>query len=268
MSLALEIARLLLLPGRKICGLMYEMEVDPTICEEIAGTLTKHGVVPILCQRCPSLDKRSLVTLTFVDLTEADVPLEDLAQELNRIRGVKSVKVIHPMVEGLITDTASKRLLVMGDRALIFRKPLYEGFAVGIRRQFGSAGEAFLYYTGYESGIKLGESYRRIAESLGVEDPIEIAQKIAAPVAMSMGFGRAELVEASLRPPQATIRMYENPECELGLYSKKPYSHFIRGIVAGILTQLFGVEMMAEETQCIAKGDPYCEFKVTPKEKV
>jgi len=73
-----------------------------------------------------------------------------------------------------------------------------------------SAGEAFLYYHGYDSGIRLGESYQKIAESLGIKDPVEILRKIMALIPLSMGFGRVEIVEASLIPPKATIRLYES----------------------------------------------------------
>ena len=72
------------------------------------------------------------------------------------------------------------------------------------------------------------------------------------------------MVNASANPPEATIRIYDSFECELGLESGGPYSHLIRGMLAGVLTVIFNRRMRAEERKCIASGDPYCEFTIKP----
>lgn len=77
-----------------------------------------------------------------------------------------------------------------GDRAVILRKPGYDELITGMREQFGTAGEVFLYHTGYETGIKYGRSHQEIAAKLGVKDPIVILQKISVPLYASMGFGQ------------------------------------------------------------------------------
>lgn len=264
--MSFDISRFLLSPGSKVYGFLIDSDIKLDVLKNIVDLMVRYGVEVPSAQYYVSPEGGSIRGLVFVDLTKAKVSIEDLAQELGRIDGVKSVKVLHPSVEGFVTDTVSMRLLVAGERAFIVRKPIYESLVTGIRRQFGSAGEAFLYYYGRDAGIRLGESYQRIAESLGVRDPVEILQKIMRLIAISMGFGRPEIVKVSLRPLKVFIRLYGNPECELGIGVGRPYSHWMRGIAAGILTQLFNVKMKAEETLCIAKGDPYCEFKIVPEE--
>jgi len=51
-------------------------------------------------------------------------------------------------------------------------------------------------------------------------------------------------------------------ECELGKYRSIPYSRFVRGIIAGTLSELFGRSFNVVEEECIAKGDRLCKFMV------
>lgn len=266
--MSFDISRFLLLPGRKVYGFIMETDVELGTLKKVIDTLARHRIITPSAHYYASPNGRSIKGLAFIDVTEVDVSIEDLAQELSKINGIKSVRVLHPSTEGFVADTVSTRLLVAGERALILRRPLYESLIIGIRKQFGSAGEFFLYCFGYDAGIRLGESYERFAESLGIRDPVEVLQKIMSTMAPSMGFGRPEIVKASSKPLEAIIRLYDCPECELGIGAGRPYSHWIRGLAAGMLTQLFKVKMKSEETLCIAKGDPYCEFKITPEESL
>jgi len=206
----------------------------------------------------------NIVGLSFVDLTDADVSAEELADEVRRIRGVKDVKVISPKIEGFIADDFSCILKMGSDRCIILRKQGYKGLITNIREKFGTGGEAFLYYIGFETGVEYGKSHRGMGLKLGIVDPIKIYRDISASLFNSVGFGRMEVVKISANPLEATIRVYDSFECELGVGTGKTYSHLIRGMHAGVLTALFSRKMKAEETKCIAKGDPYCEFKVKP----
>lgn len=261
-----NIGRFLFLPGRKVFGVLVESELKPEVLKEIADLGFRHGVlVPTIQYNMVKEKKEKIVGFGFADLTNADISIEELAEKIHKIEGVKKVQIIHPTVDGFVTDHLSARLILAGDRAIIMRKPGYEGLIVGMKAQFGTAGEAFLYHTGYETGIRYGKSHQEFAEKLGVKDPIQILRMISMPLYISMGFGKPEVVEASAKPPKAVIRVYECFECELGVGSKKAYSNFIRGVFAGLLAQLFGKSMEAKELRCIAKGDAYCEFEITPE---
>ncbi|RLF10226.1 MAG: hypothetical protein DRJ98_06565 [Thermoprotei archaeon] len=64
------------------------------------------------------------------------------------------------------------------------------------------------------------------------------------------------------------MRFYDLFECVPVKYQKeKPNSEFFRGILSGGLSVIFDKVLLAVETKCIAKGDPYCEFVVKPAEK-
>lgn len=258
-----NIARFLVAPGRKIYGVLVEADLAAGILKEIAELALRHHVlIPMLHY---SSTEDGVVGLGFVDLTGSDASPEKLAERLRCIKGVRNVQIIHPTVEGFAVHHLSARLMASGERAVIMRKPGYMGLIAGVREQFGEAGEAFLYQVGFEAGLRYGRAHRELAAKLSITDPIEVLCKITGPLCPSFGLGLFEVVEANLNPPEAIIRIHDSFECELIAGAKRPYSQLLRGMIAGIHTELFGRVMEAKEQKCIAKGDPYCEFKVTPE---
>ncbi|MEM1563593.1 MAG: V4R domain-containing protein [Candidatus Bathyarchaeia archaeon] len=259
-----NIGRFLFLPGRKVFGVLVESELNPTVLVEISDLGFRHGVL-VPTMQYNVIDGEKIVGLGFADLTNADISIEELAEKIRKIEGIKNVQILHPTAEGFVADYLSVKLLLAGDKAIIFRKPGYEGLIVGMREQFGTAGEAFLYHTGYDAGMRYGKSHQDFAAKLGIKDSIQILCKISMPLYISMGLGKPEILETRAKPFKTIIRVYESFECELGVGAKKPYSNFIRGIFAGLLAQLFNRRMEAKERCCVAKGDPYCEFEITPE---
>jgi len=258
-----EIGRFLLFPGRKLYGVFVEAENKPGVLSEISAVPAKHNANIVYLAFSTSLSTKKTTTgLAFLDLTNADVSLEGLAKEVEKIKSVKSVKIICPPIEGFITDNFSNKLLMNGDRAIIIRLQGYKGFVEDIRKHFGTAGEAFLYYAGFDSGVEYAESHKEIGRKLGLTEPTKIFQFISTSLFSCVGFGKMEILKLTIKPPKALIRVHNSFECELGIGTGKPFSHLVRGMIAGVLTTLFNTKMQATETKCIAKRDPYCEFSV------
>ncbi|RLI05189.1 hypothetical protein DRO24_06115 [Candidatus Bathyarchaeota archaeon] len=63
-------------------------------------------------------------------------------------------------------------------------------------------------------------------------------------------------------PETSRIRLRVKGCIECELRAERPYSQFLRGMLAGYASALFDRDMMARETRCIAVGDPYGEFEV------
>jgi predicted hydrocarbon binding protein len=74
------------------------------------------------------------------------------------------------------------------------------------------------------------------------------------------GFGKMHV--KSLSQDHGEIEVQDSFECELGRGRVTAYSQFVRGIIAGILAELFGKGFNIVEEGCIAKGDPVCRFVV------
>ncbi len=261
-----DIGRFLLLPNRKLCGFIVEAEPKPGVLSKISAVPAAYNAV-ILCvsYSMPSLKDKTIRGLGFVDLTNTNISAEKIAEEMRNLKGVKKVEVIQSPIEGFIADACFHRILMGGERAIILRKWGYSGLISGVRERFGTGGEAFLYYFGFEAGIKYGRSHMEIGLKLGLADPIKIAQLICVHLFNSVGFGKLKIMEIKADPPKAIFRIYDSFECELGLKSGKPYSQLIRGMIAGYLSIFFNRRMKAKEVKCIAKGDPYCEFMVEPE---
>lgn len=196
--------------------------------------------------------------IAFIDFSNAKVSPEEGLKILESKDYVKRAKIIYPVTERIISDNCFFPLVASNERVAIFRKSVYEALFEGIRKQFGSAGEAFLYYQGFAVGTKIFDDYLKIAGEMDAE---KIA-KVGNAVNMTLGWGIIELVEIDTEDKKALVRIYQNFECELGKGRSNPYSQFYRGAIAGMFARFFGKEVEVEETRCIAKGDPCCEFYV------
>jgi len=258
-----DVGRFLVFPCRKLYGVLVEAENMPGVLSELSAVPAKHNVnIIYVAFSASSSTKKAAKGLAFLDLTNSDVSPEELADEVEKIKSVKGVKIIYPATEGFIADSFSNHLSVSGDRAIIIRLQGYKGMLKDIREHFGTAGEAFLYYMGFNSGVEFGKSHREIGKRVGLTDPAKVFLLISASLFNCVGFGKIEILKLTVRPPRARIRVYNSFECELGIGKGEPFSHLIRGVISGVLTELLDAEMQATETKCIAKGDPYCEFSV------
>ncbi|MEM2952805.1 MAG: V4R domain-containing protein [Candidatus Bathyarchaeia archaeon] len=264
---SLEIGRFFFLPGKKLGGLFVVAETGHGVLRQTLDFCAKNNArlkhLNLSMARNTEEDKNFLI---FLDLTDCNVPLERLAEKIKSIKAVKGVKAIRQQAEGFIADTVSNILLAGGERAIILRKTLCESFIRGIRERFGSAGEVFLYYNGLEMGMNAAEKHVEMGKEIGLTDSSQICKCMGAPIFTAVGFGQMAIEKLLLDPPYALAHVYDSFECQLAPETqKKPYSHFIRGIIAGYLTKVLGIKMKVEETRCIAKGDPNCTFEAKPE---
>lgn len=262
-----EIGRFLLSPNRKLYGVFIKAENKPGVLSEISAIPAKHNVnIIYLAFSAKSPIQDTVTALAFLDLTKVDISVEELAKEARKIKSIKEITIIRPPIEGFIADTLSSRLLMNGDRTIVMRLQGYKGIIADVRKHFGTAGEAFLYYVGFDSGVEYAKSHLNMGAKLGLTEPTKIFKLISAGLFTCVGYGRMEVLKITTDPPKALIRIYNSFECELGIGTGKSFSHLVRGMIAGTLTILLNSKMKAIETKCIAKRDPYCEFKIE-KEK-
>lgn len=60
---------------------------------------------------------------------------------------------------------------------------------------------------------------------------------------------------------EAVIRI-ENCATARKTESKEPVCHFVRGFISGVSDVVLDDLTDCRETKCMAKGDPYCEFRI------
>ncbi len=256
----LNIGRFLIFnENQTICGLVIEARIERGVVRRLSEILGKFGIIVHFVQFSMTEAEASTVkALAFLDFSNSQVSPEELLERVKKQEAVLSVELIRPKKKGFISDTYFFPLVIANERVVVFRKSVYEALLNGIRKQFGTAGEAMLYYAGFNIGQQVYDEYVQIARSEEVEDLAEVSKAIN----MTLGWGVADIVKVDKEMQVAIVRMYENFECELGRSSGKPYSHFYRGAIAGFFTKFFRKEAEVQETKCIAKGDPYCEFHI------
>ena len=79
------------------------------------------------------------------------------------------------------------------------------------------------------------------------------------------GWGRFTLEEFNVEKCRIKVRAENLFECKIFGKVGETRGYFIRGYILGVANEVFRTEnLTVEETKCIAKGDPYCEFQVKP----
>jgi len=260
----IELPRFILSLGRRLCGVWIKAKSERNILRKISSWIVEGGLKPIFVHFQKMGDRYEIIRI-FMDYTDSVISPEKIKAELSSVKDVVDVKVFAPEVEGFLVDVFSHPIQVAGLRAVIFRKPVYEGLLRNLRERFSSGGEAFLYYIGFEAAREGCKAHKEIARQLRIVDPLEVLKQISINFFKCVGFGTIEVIEYKPKPLQLTMRVHDSFECELGLGSGKPYSHFIRGLIAGAVTELFEIPVTVTETKCLATGHPYCEFIIKPE---
>lgn len=266
-KLPLDIGRFFVRPGRRLCAVALKAINKPGVYAKLSSLTAEHNVNIIYVISSKPVEG-IIPTLAFLDFTEADVSPEELASEVDKACLTEDVQLIKSDVEGYVADNVFFPLTVGGSRAVILLKETFlKGFLVDFRKRMGSAAEAVLYYIGFEAGKSACAWHAKLAEGLGIRSRRSFLRNIVPQIFRSLGNGILEIASLSLRPPNAVVRLHDNIECELGAeYSPgKPYSQWMRGVIAGYLSAFFDADIFTEEVKCLAKGDPFCEFAATKR---
>lgn len=255
----LNIGRIMVFNGNKrIYGIIIESTIEKGVLRKLSELAENLDIIVRYIQySMENIDKPTVTAIAFLDFSQSKTSPEEALKILKSQKYVKNAQIINPS-NGIIYDSYFFPITLEGERVVIFRKPVYEALLNGIRKKFGSAGEAMLYYQGFSIGFEIYDAYVKIAKSERLEDLIEVAKAVN----MTLGWGIADKVKVDVEKGTAMLRTYLNFECELGENNGRPYSQFYRGAIAGIFTRFFGKDVKVTETRCIAKGDPYCEFVV------
>ena len=257
-----NLQRFMFYKGRSIYGLYVRGISRPGVLRDILSVFAERGINVLYFSTTVAERGEMGTAICFFDLTDVSIPLDRLLYEIKRVKGVKMAAIIPPKFEGFIADTISFPLMLGDVRGLLIDESALKGLLRDIRMRMGSGAEAMLYHFGFEAGLEWAEYIIREAERIGAREKLEKIS-IAADVFRALGYGVIEEIKAfSEEPPYMEVKVSGNIECALGAETgeRRPYSHFIRGTLAGFASKLFGRKMFAEETRCIVRGDPHCEF--------
>ncbi|RLG61298.1 hypothetical protein DRN86_00220 [Candidatus Geothermarchaeota archaeon] len=247
-----QIPSFVILPGRKIVDFSVITEPKLEIAGKIMEILSSFGSSVIT--GTIDLAKDGMLIEGFLDITGMKVPLEELFDVLRTEEGVR--EAYHGMIcENFKVFSAPSVPFAGSHRLVIFRLEHIAGFMNMLKKRWGSAGASVLYALGHNAGIDSIRQFRRI-----IRAPNRELIEFLLMLGRSFGwYTDYELVK--LGEKGGIGRFYDLFECKIveGKLNK-PNSQWMRGFFVGIFDELYRVRVSVEETRCIAKGDPYCEF--------
>ncbi|MBM1154849.1 XylR N-terminal domain-containing protein [archaeon] len=153
-------------------------------------------------------------------------------------------------------------LILHGVRHVMLSVQSFAALCTTLIQGFGAGMRAVLYDAGFRTGHDfVGYSARRF----GVERLEEVLQHIIDGDALE-GWGRYEVVSVDRQQRRVVIRVYNSIAARAFPQSEQPACDFLRGYFAGIFTAIFDQPVRCEETQCMALGNPFCEFRIEPEQ--
>src|SRR5712692_1928211 len=157
----------------------------------------------------------------------------------------------------VVVDTLHYPLMLsIGAPAILIRKEVFANMLKFMVENFGSGGKALAYQLGKSAGEKDGKD---LINEIGEEGVLENLPELVN-MYTAQGWGIPELIDLSIAPLKATIRLDDCFECK-PRNSIIPASNFIRGHLAGLGKAFFDKDVECIERKCVAKGDEYCEFE-------
>ncbi|RLF26728.1 MAG: hypothetical protein DRN05_06635 [Thermoplasmata archaeon] len=258
------ILRFTLSPKRELYSYKVVVRHEPGVITRIC-TIPELKKVDVqhLTYAPISFKKRGRVSLFLVaDFCGSGVDPEALLEKLKRTKGVIDAELDKEIFPGLIIDDFHFPIYLMKDyRAIIVGQGMLSGLLEGIRDEMGPAGEAFLYHQGFEAGKMVVDYWLPMVQSIvGIRTKRELWDAMSK-VIKALGWASIETLNWSDDGIGIRIRADGLVECQL--LKRHMGSHMFRGFISGILSRLFGKELLAKEVKCISKGDEYCEFLTT-----
>lgn len=245
-------------PGRRLVELSVELANFPGALREASEVLSKHNVN--ILSGFHDASRWSF----FADLTESKAGPEQLSQELGQLKVVSGVRVQEGSM-GVLVDALHYPFMWGKYRAIMVRADVMSALLGSIRSMFGedgAVGKVMLFAMGEAAGRTFFDiMVDQVGASTVKKELVNVMNLYS-----SFGWGIFRLIGVNFERGSSTIQAVDSFECvHVQGRKSRPYSHFMRGHIAGLCSGLFGRAVDVVETHCIARGDPYCQFRVEPK---
>jgi len=152
-----------------------------------------------------------------------------------------------------------ERITHLGDDWILLRVEALQGMFEEVNKVLGTGSSLVWYTAGKGAGRSMAKVFQtRLKEG---ESLAAFFDKFAQSYAR-WGWGRIEKTFLREKTGEFIIRIYDNAFAR-GQHSQTPSCYFVKGFIEGLMETLTGKHATSEETKCMAKGDPYCEFQIT-----
>lgn len=227
-------------------------EREYVVANIIADSIVDYMVEPVKLIASKNVDivsaifqvnpEQQLVRVTFLlDLTRSKINVKELSSEIAKIKHVRQVEVSHALPlgirEGLVAYT--KEML-----AYMFK----------LFGELGSGGEALAYHMGYEAGETAA---KRMKAHFKNNEEVMNTWLLNLEC---LGHGRFELKDYA-EGKHCTV-IAEEYAGAIEVDGLRIGCNMLRGIFAGLASELWKVKVRVNEIRCGTKGDPCCEYVI------
>ena len=247
-------------PGRRFVELSIEVELNPKAPERLTDLFRNYCFNPVMALAVGNFQVGKRHLEIFLDYTEATISLEELAEKIRETPGVFNVRYRRGLREDLVLRQLCYPPTILGERVAIFRYSMLKSWFNRLWEVYGSGAGAILY----DVGVKIGkDSVKNLREHFKLGG--EMLLNFLACLATSLGWGKFILGEFDKETCKLKVRVEDSFECRIAKEAGESRGYLIRGYIFGVATEIFQTENLTiEESKCIAKGDPYCEYHVKP----
>ncbi len=189
---------------------------------------------------------------SFVGLSSAQVPFQEIVESIRKLDSVIEVSAEPP--SDLLIDAKHFPLIENGERIIAFMAKSFIDMEKSLLGVMGKAGETALYVGGRAAG-KTTANMLKAWGAMTKEQVLELVCKSC----LSHGLADGKIQEFD--ETSGSVRVILHDSVEASMYSERqsaPVCHFIRGMISGVLEEMFGRKTDAKETQCAAMGAPDC----------
>ncbi len=192
----------------------------------------------------------------LVDASYSKVDVNLLNELIRDVDGIQEINIAEIPVKGVGVHYLLYPMQLGPFRVTLIPDKIFSTLINEIKEKWGSAGE----YSLYEIGRLVGESLYKTTTSVFRTSGMELLEIISLLFRTFGWASKTHIIEYDLEKGIITTRIYDNIECRY-IKTNKPNSQFIRGVITGIIGKMLKRKTQTIEEKCIAKGDPYCQFK-------
>jgi len=167
----------------------------------------------------------------FVDFTGKPIDAMELKRCLLGVPYVNDVVINGPLFAGFTAETTLFPLTLLGNRAIVLRKVIYESLLTYLDKMLGSGYKALLYHV----GVNVGRDAFKDHEKIVGRDPKALTTLLEI-LFRNTGYGVLKILELNEEKKRVRVRVYNCFECEIFKKSGEPSSSFIRGFISGWFT--------------------------------
>lgn len=154
-------------------------------------------------------------------------------------------------------DAQRGALLYNDVRYLLIRPETLIAFQKAAEEKLGAGADQLLFAGGYTGGTL---SARRYREVFGFSDEESVA--FMAKMGMEIGWGKFSVTRLDVTAGELIFQVESSPFAAAYGKAGRGVCHLIRGVFAGLASGIFGREVSAREEECLAMGNPACQFVI------